>query len=237
MGGKAAGPASLDLGHEFTRPGLLDQALTHASSSGRQGGGRASSGDGGASNERLEFLGDRVLALIVADMLLARFPEEDEGRIAQRHSALVRREALARVAGAIDLGVHLRLSRGEAATGGRNNPALLADAMEAVIAALYQDGGLEAARRFIEAHWRGLLEETPEPPKDAKTELQEWAQARGLGLPEYREAARSGPAHAPSFTCEVSVAGYPSVAADGPSKRAAEQRAAEELLERLASER
>ena len=210
------------LGHEFEETNLLDRALTHASA----GGGRQ-------SNERLEFLGDRVLGLVVADMLLQRFADEDEGAIAKRHTALVRREALARVARSIELGAALQLSKGEEDNGGRSNPAILADACEAVIAALYRDGGLEAARRFIAEYWTPLLEETETPPRDDKTALQEWAQGRGLPLPSYTEVDRQGPAHEPVFVIEAAVSGFPAVRADGASKRQAEQKAAAVLLEKV----
>ncbi len=211
------------LGHDFARPELLEQALTHRSAS--PGRGVESLG-----YERLEFLGDRVLGLIVAELLLARYPEEDEGRIARRYAALVRRESLVRVAGEIDLGRHLRLSPGEAGAGGRESPALLADACEAVIAALYLDGGLAAARAFVERHWAPLMEEAAAPPSDAKTALQEWAQARRRPLPEYRILEEHGPAHAPEFLVEARVEGLPPATGRGRSKRAAEQAAAAAVL-------
>ncbi|MFN3461319.1 MAG: ribonuclease III family protein, partial [Oceanibaculum sp.] len=147
------------LGHAFARPALLTEALTHLSATERRS----------AAYERLEFLGDRVLGLIVAETLLERFPKEREGDIAKRHVALVRREALAQVARTIRLGEHLKLSRSEADAGGRDNDALLADAMEAVIAALYLDGGLEAARRFVLRAWEAQLAVSGRPPQDAKT--------------------------------------------------------------------
>jgi ribonuclease III len=215
------------LGHRFQRPELLRQALTHASTArDRQGRHR--------SNERLEFLGDRVLGLVVADFLLERFPDEDEGELARRHAGLVRRETLARVAGSIGIGDHIVMSRGEEEAGGRGNPGLLADSLEAAIAALYLDGGLAPAAEFIRRHWWNLIEEDVEPPKDGKTTLQEWAQGRGLDLPSYREVDRSGPAHAPTFMVQVSVEGVGEAAAPGPSKRAAEQAAADALLEIIA---
>jgi ribonuclease-3 len=226
LGASAKTDPPLDIGHPFARPELLERALTHASATGGPG-------PSPRTNERLEFLGDRVLGLIVAEMLLKNFPGEDEGRIAMRHTALVRREALARVAQAIGLGAHMIMARGEESSGGRQNPSLLADCCEAVIAALYLDGGLTAAGHFIEVHWAPMLGETPDPPKDAKTRLQEWAQGSGLALPEYREIDRTGPHHAPIFTVEGSVVGYPALSATGPSKRAAEQNAAERLLEKV----
>jgi len=213
------------LGHRFADPGLLDEALTHSSV--------ASAGDRRRTNERLEFLGDRVLGLVVADMLFDRFPDEDEGALARRHAALVRRESLARVAESIGLAESIRLSRGEEDAGGRKNPGLLADACEAVIAALYLDGGIDVAATFIRDQWDAMMAEDVRPPKDAKTELQEWAQARGLALPRYREVGREGPAHAPMFSIEVSLADRTPASASGPSKRAAEQAAAEAMLEEL----
>lgn len=215
------------LGHEFKRPELLEHALTHASVLGAD----APFG----SNERLEFLGDRVLGLVVAEMLLEQFSQEDEGMISRRFAALVRREALVRVARDIGLADHIRLAKGEEEGSGRTNPTILADACEAVLAALYLDGGLAAATRFVRDAWRDMLVETPEPPKDAKTELQEWAQGRGLPLPGYREIDREGPAHAPLFTVEVDVTGLPPIRATGSSKRTAEQQAAEQMLTKLKS--
>ncbi|MEK9677812.1 MAG: ribonuclease III [Rhodospirillaceae bacterium] len=214
------------LGHSFEKPALLERALTHASLSGADL-------DRLSSYERMEFLGDRVLGLIVAEMLLRRFPEEPEGDIAKRHTALVRQESLVRVAEVFDLGKLIFMSSGEEITGGRENPSILADVCEAIIAALYVDGGLEVAREFIEIHWRDMLEETPVPPKDAKTTLQEWAQGIGLPLPDYTETGREGPDHEPEFTVAVSLEGYPSVEAKGRSKRAAEQAAADKFLNQL----
>lgn len=216
---------SARLGHRFDRPALLRQALTHASGLAR--------GRHGDSYERLEFLGDRVLSLVVAELLFDGFPDEREGEIARRHSDLVRREALAEVAAGIDLGAAILLSRGEAETGGRENPAILADVCEAVIAALYLDGGLACARGFIERHWRPRIDAAARPPMDAKTTLQEWAQGRSLPLPSYREIGRQGPDHAPVFTVEVAVAGHAPVRGTGASKRAGEQAAAAWLLRTL----
>ncbi len=224
----AAAPSSdlaARLGHAFADPGHLARALTHSS---RAGGGVE-------SYERLEFLGDRVLGCLVAELLYRRFPHENEGALGKRFAALVRRETLAEVAGpgGLDLGPHLRLSRGEEESGGRENPATLSDACEAVIAALYLDGGLEAARRLVEPIWAPLLEADLTPPQDAKTRLQEWAQGLGLPLPCYEEVARSGPDHAPVFTLRVTLGDGRSAEAEGRSKRAAEQAAAAALLAEL----
>jgi ribonuclease-3 len=211
------------LQHEFARPELLRRALTHPSLAG--GGAR--------SYERLEFLGDRVLGLVVAEMLFRRFAEEPEGDLAKRHAMLVRRETLALVARELDLGPLLELSPGEEDSGGRANPAILADACEAVFGALYLDGGIEAARRVIVEHWTALLELDATPPQDNKTALQEWAQARGLPLPAYRVAGQSGPPHDPRFVVQVAVEGQAAASGEGGSKRAAEQAAAGTLLARL----
>jgi ribonuclease-3 len=211
------------LGHKFLQPELLQQSLVHSSMA-RSRSARM------LSNERMEFLGDRVLGLVIADLLFKRFPEEEEGTLARRHVALVRRESLASVARTIGLAKYMVMSRGEEESGGRHNPAILADTCEAVIAALYLDGGITAAGNFIRRYWMPLLLEDPEPPKDAKTALQEWAQKRGLELPVYLEIARDGPAHAPVFTVKASVTGLGAKAATGTSKRAAEQAAAAALL-------
>ena len=221
-----ASPASLSavLGHGFRRPELLRQALTHPSATSRRKGGAA-------HYERLEFLGDRVLGLVVADLLMARFPSESEGALAKRLSALVRRETLIEVATEIGLDRHLVLGVGE--QDGEVNGSMMADACEAVIGALYLDGGLEAARDFVVPFWTPFVEAEITPPQDAKTGLQEWAQGRGLPLPEYREVDRKGPHHDPWFTVEVTVEGHPPASGEGGSKRVAEQGAAESLLARL----
>ncbi len=216
------------LGHRFRRPELLTDALTHASAVAAAG----PAGGAPRSNERLEFLGARVLGLVIADLLYNRFGGESEGALSRRLAALVRRETLARVAAALELGAALRMSPAEAEHGGRDNPALLADACEAVIAALYLDGGLRAAAAFVRRHWSGFVEEDLRPPKDSKTALQEWALGRGLDLPVYRETGRTGPAHAPVFRIEVTVAGT-ATTGEGTSKRSAEQTAAARLLARL----
>jgi ribonuclease-3 len=213
------------LGHRFADPSLLRLALTHSSASRR----------GLAANERLEFLGDRVLGLAVAGLLYRRFAGEEEGDLARRFAVLVSRESLAQVAGQIGLAPYLSLARGEEDSGGRGNPAILADACEAVIAALYLDGGLDAAKRFIEREWASLVEQDRQPPQDAKTALQEWAQAEGRKLPSYVVVASEGPAHDPLFTVEVRVEGLAPATGAGRSKRAAEQAAAAEAL-RLAGE-
>lgn len=201
---------------------ILRHALTHRSLQGA-----------GIGYERLEFLGDRVLGLVVADMLLSEFPKEEEGAIAKRHAALVRGETLADIARRIHLGDYILMSEGEHSAGGRDNPAILSDVCEAVIAFLYKTKGLEAARTFIFQHWITRLESAIEPPRDAKTSLQEWLQGRGKALPNYKTVGRSGPDHAPVFKVAVQVTGYEPTTAEGRSKRVAEQLAAKEMLNKL----
>ena len=185
------------------------------------------------SYERLEFLGDRVLSLVIAKLLLERFPAESEGDLAKRHAELVRRGSLVEVASALDLGEYLIFSRAEAATGARNKPAILADACEALIGALYLDGGMNPAEKFITGAWEAKIGRHATPPIDAKTRLQEWAQAEGFSLPAYTIIERDGPSHKPLFTVEVQVQNHSPVKARGPSKRAAERSAAEALLARI----
>ena len=223
----AASPEALEeaLGHRFARPALLAQALRHPSAATQAG-----------SNQRLEFLGDRVLGMVVAAMVYETFPHEAEGALSQRYAALVRRETLAAVARALSLGPRLALGRGEGAAGGRDNPANLADACEAVIGALYIDGGIEAAERFIRRHWEPAMVADSEPPRDPKTRLQEWTQSKALGLPVYRTLSSSGPAHAPVFKVEAEVGGLGNALATGATKRAAEQGAAAALLSRIAGD-
>jgi ribonuclease III len=209
------------LGHEFRDPSLLVRAITH--------GSRGGEGD----NQRLEFLGDRVLGLVMAEALLEADPQADEGRIAPRFNALVRRETCAEVARGIDLGAGLKLGRSEMIGGGRKKEALLADAMEAVIAAVYLDGGLEAARAVILGLWRDRIADTPEDARDAKSALQEWAQARGLTPPDYALIGREGPDHQPRFVIEARLSTGEAERAEGTTKRAAEHAAAAALLRRL----
>jgi ribonuclease-3 len=227
--GKDNATASLAriLGHDFADPALLEEALTHPSAS-------LSRGRRKVNYERLEFLGDRVLGLAVADLLLRRFPDESEGKLAVRLSALVRQETLAQVGAALGLERHLRIGA-LGADAARAQAAAVANSCEAVIGALYLDGGWPAARRFVESRWAALIEAEPRATKDAKTALQEWAQGRGLGLPRYEVLATEGPDHRPSFSVSVRVEGAPAPAmtATAGSKRAAEQAAAEALLAAL----
>ena len=215
-------PIEETLGHRFAQPALIQTALTHPSLRGQ---------NGQEPFERLEFLGDRVLGLVIADRLVSAFPEDAEGKLARRHGMLVSEEVLAECAAAIDLGAYLHLSAGEHSSGGRRNPALLADALEAVIAALYLDAGLEVARAFVERIYGDRIRAITPPPRDAKTALQEWAQGRGLPLPVYRTVATAGPAHKPVFEIEVAIAGLGAARGRGTPKRVAEQDAARALLE------
>ena len=223
------------IGYEFARHELLQEALTHPSAlvANRRGRSRRPVK---RSYERLEFLGDRVLGLVVADLLWRRFEDEPEGDLTRRLTHLVRREALARVAEAIELGPHLVLSRAEAAAGAAGNPGILADACEALIASIFVDGGFAAASSFVRRFWEPLIDEMEEPPRDPKTALQEWAQARGLALPAYELVSTSGPDHSPLFTVAASVAGGDRATATASSKRLAEARAAASLLDRLITE-
>lgn len=211
------------VGHQFKDVTLLRTALTHGSQALAQGE---------IGYERLEFLGDRVLGLAIADMLYHRFRAEEEGDLAVRLNALVRAETCATVARELDMGAALRMTKGEEKAGARDRGSILADACEAVIAALYLDGGMPVARAFIETWWGPKLEAMKAPPRDPKTILQEWAQAQKKGLPRYDAVGRTGPDHAPEFEIELTVSGLPPVVAKGPSKRMAEQAAAEQMLKR-----
>jgi len=224
------------IGHEFTRSELLNEALTHPSALVPERGRGRRARPMRRGYDRLEFLGDRVLGLVVADLLWRRFDGEAEGLLTRRHTHLVRRETLARVAETIGLGRHLALSRAEIAAGAAANPAILADACEAVIAAIYLDGGFDAAAAFVRRLWEPLIAAMDGPPRDPKTALQEWAQARGLGLPHYQLVATSGPDHAPLFTVAASVAGGDVATATASAKRTAEARAAAALLSRVVGE-
>jgi ribonuclease-3 len=217
------------LGHRFRRPELLVEALTHPSAAHRR-----KKAPGWHNYERLEFLGDRILGLVIAELLWHRFPDEPEGALTRRHTSLVRRETLAEVAAEAGLGEHAIISGGDDAEAMRRRANLLGDLCEAIIAALYLDGGIAAASAFIRRHWEGRLDHARQPPKDPKTELQEIAQAQGGALPRYRTVAAEGPAHRRVFTVEVAVAGWDPATGEGRSKRAAEVEAARSLLERIA---
>lgn len=213
-------------GHRFARPELLEQALTHPSA------GSPARPD----NQRLEFLGDRVLGLVIAEALVAAYPEESEGTLAPRLNALVQRDTLAAIASEIGLGAALRLGRSESLGGGRRKQAILADAIEAVIAALYLDGGLAAARRFVLELWQARIEAPASAPVDVKSRLQEWVQAQGQTPPDYAVIARSGPDHAPRFTVEARLDSGETAQGSAASKRRAEQAAAAAMLAKLGLE-
>jgi ribonuclease-3 len=213
------------LGHRFKNQQLIEMALTHAS----MRGGKVLHSD----NERLEFIGDRVLGLVIAEALSERFPSASEGELARRYNRLVRGEACARVARAVGLGKHLILSESEAGSGGRAKGTILADAMEAILGAIFLDAGFETARAAVRRLWTSQDDQHPtNAGPDAKSALQEWAQGKGLALPEYVEVSRKGPDHAPRFTSEVRIDGCAPERGEGASKRAAEQSAARALLER-----
>jgi ribonuclease-3 len=215
--------AEILLGHHFAQPKLLTEALTHRSAAGAKGHG---------SNERLEFIGDRVLGLIVAEWLIERFPKEREGELGPRLAALVSKPSLAAIAEANGLAPLLAVAPGEAKRGVRERSTVLADALEALIGALYLDGGLAVARDFIRRVMGDVVDKQFTPPKDPKTALQEWALKRALPLPAYDLVEQSGPSHAPRFIIRVTVADASAIGGAG-SKRAAEQEAASALLASL----
>ena len=201
----------------------MKRALTHSSANAR------------VSNERLEFVGDRVLGLVVAEDLHRLYPDDPEGALALKYNALVRQEACARAAEAARLGEHLILASSESQSGGRRKAAILAGACEAIIAALYQDGGMDAARRFIECYWSAQYADLNSDMRDAKTALQEWAQARKT-TPAYEVVVREGPDHAPRFAVQVSLKGHDPETGEGGSKREAEQDAAKKMLAKVTAE-
>jgi ribonuclease III len=208
------------LGHGFSDRRLLVMAITHSSLPRHE-----------SNYERLEFLGDRVLGLVVAEMLYRTYPHEKEGDLAKRLTVLVQQKALVSVAGSLGLAAHVRLSAGERKAGGTLKDTIMADAVEAVIGAIYLDGGLGAARQFIEARWQGLICTQSPPPEDPKTKLQEVVQGRGLPLPVYRLVSKSGSDHEPVFDVEVTVQGMGSAHATASTKRTAEKQAAQQLLD------
>ena len=215
------------IGHRFSDAALLVRAVTHASMS------SANRDD----NQRLEFLGDRVLGLVMAEALLDFDPTASEGQLAPRFNALVRKETCAEVAREVDVGQVLKLGRSEMLSGGRRKQALLGDAIEAVIAAVYLDAGFDVAKTMILRLWGKRIEAVDHDARDAKTALQEWAQARGLTPPHYAEIGRKGPDHAPVFTIAARLENGEEARATASSKRAAEQAAAQKLLAQLETEK
>jgi len=226
MSRKTKGRKELEerIGHSFAEKTLLDSALTHISAlSGKSRAG---------SYQRLEFLGDHVLGLVVSDMLYRAFPTADEGELSRRLADLVRRESCADVARTLDLGAVIKLGASEANAGGRVRLAILADVCEALIGAVFIDGGYAAAATMIERLWSERMRTPARPLRDPKTVLQEWAQARGLPTPSYREVERTGPHHDPEFRISVALPDLKPAEGIGRSKRAAEQAAAAAMLAR-----
>lgn len=221
--GDRLAPLEERLGHRFADRQLLILALTHASI-------------GATSNERLEFLGDRVLGLIIAGKLFGQYPLENEGGLAVRFNALVRRETCAKAARLAGLAPYIIMASSESESGGRDKPAILAGTCEAVIAALYLDGGMAPAKDFVLKYWADEFGNSESGLRDAKTALQEWAQSGALPAkpqPKYRLKQRVGPDHAPLFTVEVELPGHDPEPGEGPTKRDAEQAAARQMLIKL----
>ena len=211
------------LDYEFANRGLLTAALTH----------RSSCLD--VNYERLEFLGDRVLGLVIAELLMETFPKENEGDLSQRFHALVRKESLADIAHNIGLPLLIRMGHGEHECGGRENEAIIADVFEALLGAIYLDGGLAPAKKIIAQYFMPAMSKNSCPPQDAKTTLQEWLQSKGLGLPNYTLVEQKGPDHRPTFIVAVTAGQLGSAKGIGKSKRAAEQEAAANMLSELTS--
>ena len=214
------------LDYTFVKNELLVDALTHSSRN------KSIKVD----NQRLEFLGDRVLALVISDALIAADPMAREGQLAPRLNVLVKKETCAAIAVDIGLGPALLIGRSEVISGGRQKMAILGDAMEAVIAAIYIDGGLESARKSILKLWNNHLKDAPRTSFEAKSFLQEWAQARGMSPPAYKEMKRMGPDHSPIFYVEVSLDNGEIALGTASSKRAAEQEAAQNLIQKVSNQ-
>jgi ribonuclease III len=213
------------IGYRFADNTLLTCALTHISA---LKGPRNRAG----SYQRLEFLGDHVLGLVISDMLFRGFPKADEGELSRRLADLVRKETCAEIAVSVELGAAIKLGSSEVNAGARKRPAILADVCEALIGAVYLDGGYPAAAALVERLWQERMRAKAQPLRDPKTVLQEWAQARGLPTPAYREVARSGPDHSPEFRVAVQLPNFAAAEGIGRSKRAAEQAAAAAMLTR-----
>lgn len=217
--------AEAAIGHRFKNGDLLDRALTHRS---------AAQGKAAAwSNERLEFLGDRVLGLVIAETLLQRFPTAREGEIAPRLNRMVSRETCALVGGELGLGAFIIADASERQNGAGVKPSLLSNAMEAVIGAIHMDGGMTAARKFVLNVWKAQLQSVEQAPQDPKSALQEWAQGQGRPTPRYEDGGRTGPDHAPVFTARVRIDGYEAASGTGASKQEAERAAAKAMLATL----
>lgn len=211
------------IGHRFADRELLERALTHSS---------LSADKRVRDLERLEFLGDRVLGILTAETLWRRYPEMEEGELAPRLNALVRKETCAKAALAFGLDELIRMSPHEAEAGGRKKKAILGDACEAFLGALYIDGGLDAARRAYDLFWTPNIEDLSRGHRDPKTALQEWSQERKKGAPHYVVVSSGGPAHAPAFSIEARIDGYNPARGEGKSKREAQMNAAAAFLVR-----
>lgn len=215
------------INYKFTDYAILEEALTHPSVNKRN------SEDQVISYERLEFLGDSVLNMVVSVMLFKMFPEEKEGALAKRKTDLVCGSTIANVAKEIELGNFIIMNNSERCNGGKCNLKNLENSLEALIGAIYIDGGLESVEKFIIRHWEKLAKDILDPPQDPKTSLQEWTQRNKLPLPKYELVKQTGPAHNPEFTISVCIESYDKVSACAPSKKIAEQKAAELILEKI----
>jgi len=212
-------PLQEKIGHTFKDIKLLETAFTHSSTGAKH------------NYERLEFLGDRVLGLAVSETLYQKFPNEPEGHLAKRLSALVQGSFLAQIALEMDLGAFIHFSDSEAASGGADNENILADVFESMIGALYLDTDYETCRTLIQKLWGNHFDTMKKPPQHPKTKLQEWAQSENLGLPHYKITGQSGPDHAPIFDIALNINGYDAITVQGPSRQEAEKRAAAAFIQ------
>lgn len=215
------------IGYSFKNKKLLTQALSHSSSKKHKTS---------IDNERLEFLGDSVLGLLISEILYSNYPDENEGKLAKRRAATVCRDSLYIIAKNISLGEHLILGVGEEQIGGRDNKANLENALEAVTAAIYLDGGIENARNFADRLFKDFIADMESPPKDPKSKLQEWAQAKGYGLPKYEVASITGPSHEPQITVKLILNNY-NTEKTSTSRKEAERLAAEEILNKIENDK
>lgn len=213
------------LNYSFDNPLLLEEALTHPSCNLKNEHGQP------FSYQRLEFLGDAVLGAVISELLIVNYPNESEGELARRKAALVNKTPVAEVVRQLGIHKQIRFSDTEGNAGGADNSSVQEDVGEAIIGAIFVDGGYGAAKAFITTHWMGKLQAPATAPVDPKTALQEWTQARSLGLPKYELIEQTGPAHAPIFTVEVHVEGCQTQSAEASTKRKAEQAAAAKMLE------
>ncbi|WP_417317551.1 ribonuclease III [Emcibacter sp.] len=212
------------LKYEFRDEDLLRQALTHPSL------------EGPVSYQRLEFVGDRVLGLLIAEWIYERYPHVDEGGMASRHTNLVRRETCAEAAEKMGLAEYILMAKSTEDTGGRRRATILGDVCEALLGAMYLEGGLDVCRKLIRTHWKDFIDQDGLAVRDAKTRLQEWAQSRKISTPNYVTLGREGPAHEPLFTIAVRLNGMGEQVGQGGSKREAEQAAAARMLEAIEEE-